>query len=232
MLGLFPYVNVKYACKNIRELSKKYNLEVEPSQKIENVSVSVQQRVEILKMLYREAEILIFDEPTAILTPQEIEYLLGIMKELKNQGKTIILITHKLEEVKKIADRCAVLRQGKLIKVLDVASTTTKELANLMVGRDVIFNMQKRKSDFSEAVLSVKGLTVENADRLEVVKDVSFSIRGGEIFALAGVSGNGQVEIAEAIAGMIDVKTGSITLNGKDIPPVSYTHLDVYKRQV
>ncbi|MFY9115035.1 MAG: ABC transporter ATP-binding protein [Dethiobacteria bacterium] len=219
VLGLFPYVNVKYACKNIRELSKKYNLEVEPSQKIENVSVSVQQRVEILKMLYCEAEILIFDEPTAILTPQEIEYLLGIMKELKNQGKTIILITHKLEEVKKIADRCAVLRQGKLIKVLDVASTTTKELANLMVGRDVIFNMQKRKSDFSEAVLSVKGLTVENADRLEVVKDVSFSIRGGEIFALAGVSGNGQVEIAEAIAGMIDVKTGSITLNGKDITP-------------
>lgn len=217
VLGILPYVDIKTANKRIRELSRTYGLEVDPEKKIDDVNVSVQQRVEILKMLYREAEILIFDEPTAILTPQEIEFLLKVMKELKNQGKTIILITHKLEEIKKIADRCAVLYRGKLIKVLEVAGTSSKELANLMVGRDVVFDLHKNEPQFGDTVLEVRDLTVRNEEKFETVKNVSFSVRSGEIFAIAGVSGNGQVEIAEAVAGLLKAYKGSISLNGKEI---------------
>ena len=190
LFGILPYVDLKKADQEIEALSKKYGLEVNPTDVIENTSVSTQQRVEILKMLYREAEILIFDEPTAVLTPQEIESLLTIIRNLRDDGKTIILITHKLEEIKKIADRCAILNRGKLIDVLDVATTSTKQMANLMVGREVSF---------------------------EVVKNVSFSVHGGEVFAIAGVSGNGQIEIADAIAGVEKAASGSILLNGVDI---------------
>ncbi|MEM1484416.1 ABC transporter ATP-binding protein [Oscillospiraceae bacterium PP1C4] len=217
LLGFLPYVNLKDANRRISELSKKYGLEVDPLQTIENVNVSIQQRVEILKMLYREAEILIFDEPTAVLTPQEIEFLLEIIKNLRDDGKTIILITHKLEEIKKIADRCAVLCRGRLVDVLDVKTTTTKQMANLMVGREVSFEMENTPAKFGDVVLKVENLTVKNQDNFEVVKNVSFSIRGGEIFAIAGVSGNGQVEIADAIAGLTRADGGTITLNGTDI---------------
>lgn len=216
-LGFLPYVDISAHDKEISELSRKYGLEVTPTDVIEQINVSIQQRVEILKMLYREAEILIFDEPTAVLTPQEIEFLLNIIKGLRESGKTIILITHKLEEIKTVADRCAILNRGKLIGVLDVASTSTKQMANMMVGREVSFEVEKKPPVFGEAVLSVKNLTVKNKDDFEVVKDVSFSIRAGEIFAIAGVSGNGQVEIADAIAGLVSVSSGSIILNGKDI---------------
>jgi len=216
-LGLFPYVDIKGASREIRELSKRYGLEVDPAKKIEDVNVSTQQRVEILKMLYREAEILIFDEPTAVLTPQEIEFLLEIMQGLRAGGKTIILITHKLEEIKKIADRCAILYRGRLVNVLDVASTSTREMANLMVGRELDFDLGRQSANYRDTVLKVKGLTVRNEDRFEVVRNVSFSVRGGEIFAIAGVSGNGQVEIADAIAGLVKPYEGSITLNGRDI---------------
>ena len=189
--------------------------------KIEEVPVSIQQRVEILKMLYREAEILIFDEPTAVLTPQEIDSLLKIIQGLRESGKTIILITHKLDEIKRVADRCAILNKGKLIDVLDVATTSTKEMANLMVGREVTFHLDKCEPKKKEAVLEVKNITVKNEDNFEVVKDVSFNIHGGEVFAIAGVAGNGQVEIADAIAGLMKTTSGSIWLNGKDITKTS-----------
>ena len=216
-LGLFPVVDIKKANEDIRALSVKYGLEVEPTDVIENINVSTQQRVEILKMLYREAEILIFDEPTAVLTPQEIEFLLEIIRELRKNGKTIILITHKLEEIKQVADRCAILNRGKLIDVLDVAATSTKRMANLMVGREVNFQTQKEDAGFGRVVLDVQNLTVKNRDNFDVVKQVSFQIHEGEIFAIAGVSGNGQVEIADAVAGLAKVHGGRILLNGRDI---------------
>lgn len=216
-LGLFPMVDLKKANQEILDLSIQYGLEVDPTQLIENVNVSIQQRVEILKMLYREAEILIFDEPTAVLTPQEIEFLLKIIKGLRDNGKTIILITHKLEEIKQVADRCAILNRGKLIDVLDVKTTSTKEMANLMVGREVSFTTNKKPAQFKDVILEVKDLCVKNQDNFEVVKHASFSVHGGEIFAIAGVAGNGQVEIADAIAGLTKASNGNIFLNGVDI---------------
>lgn len=216
-LGILPYVDVKGSDKKIAELSKQYGLEVNPTKRIDEINVSTQQRVEILKMLYREAEILIFDEPTAVLTPQEIDFLLDIIRGLKEAGKTIILITHKLEEIKRVADRCAILCKGKLIDVLDVASTSTKEMANKMVGREVNFEVDKPEAHFGKEVLSVQNLTVKDENGFEVVKNASFSIRGGEIMAIAGVSGNGQVELADAIAGLMPVASGKIILNGQEI---------------
>lgn len=225
--GLFPYVDLKNANKEIAELSKKFGLEVDPTKKIEDISISLQQRVEILKMLYREAEILIFDEPTAVLTPQEIEFLLEIIEGLRQGGKTIILITHKLEEIKKVADRCAILCKGKLAGVLDVKETSTRAMANLMVGREVDFEIEKAPANFHDVVLEVNHLTVKNQDNFDVVKDVSFQIHGGEVFAIAGVSGNGQVEIADAIAGLAMTSSGSIKLNGEEI-----SHYSIRKRTI
>lgn len=216
-LGILPYIDVKGSDEKIAQLSKEYGLEVNPTQRIDEINVSTQQRVEILKMLYREAEILIFDEPTAVLTPQEIEFLLDIIKGLKEAGKTIILITHKLEEIKKVADRCAILCKGKLIDVLDVATTSTKEMANKMVGREVNFEVDKPEAHYGKEVLSVQNLTVKDDNGFDVVKNASFSIRGGEILAIAGVSGNGQVELADAIAGLMPAASGKIFLNGQDI---------------
>ena len=201
----------------LKNLSKNFGLEVDPTKKIADLTVSMQQRVEILKVLYREAEILIFDEPTAVLTPQEIEFLLDIIEGLRNAGKTIILITHKLDEIKKVADRCAVLNKGKLVDVLDVKTTPVNLMAQLMVGREVSFESEKVPAQFKEEVLKVEHLTVKNEDGFEVVKDVSFTIRSGEIFAIAGVADNGQVEIADAIAGLTKVSSGKIFLEGKDI---------------
>lgn len=223
--GVFPYVDMRDADKKIAELSKNYGLEVDPKAVISDLGVSIRQRVEIMKMLYRQAEILIFDEPTAILTPQEVDYLLKSMEELRKSGKTIILITHKIEEIKKVADRCAILRRGKLIDVLDVASTSTQEMANLMVGRNVELSAVKPKAQFGKEVLCVRDLCARNEDKVQVVKDVAFSIREGEIFAIAGVSGNGQVELADTIAGLMKAEKGSVTLLGEDI-----THESIRKR--
>ena len=225
VLGLFPCVDIKTANKEIADLSKQYGLEVNPTDVISDVNVSTRQRVEILKMLYREAEILIFDEPTAVLTPQEIDSLLQIIKNLRDGGKTIILITHKLEEIKKVADRCAILRRGRLIGVYDVASMDTGEMANLMVGREVELTLEKKPAHFGNVVLDVEDLHVENEEKFEVVKGVSFQIHEGEIFAIAGVSGNGQTEIADAIAGLLRTTKGSIRINGTDI-----TNFDVRTR--
>ncbi len=217
LFGFLPWVDIESANKRIAELSREYGLEVDPTSVIQNINVSTRQRVEILKMLYREAEILIFDEPTAVLTPQEIDSLLKIIGNLRDSGKTIILITHKLEEIKRVADRCAILRRGKLIDVLDVKTTDTARMASLMVGREVSFASEKKPAHFGDVVLDVQGLTVRNQDRFEVVKNVSFQIHAGEIFAIAGVSGNGQGEIADAVAGLTRVYKGKILLNGEDI---------------
>lgn len=216
-LGVFPQVDIKKANRDIRRLSEDYGLEVDPEQVIEKVNVSIRQRVEILKMLYRQAEILIFDEPTAVLTPQEIEFLLQIIRNLRDSGKTIILITHKLEEIKQVADRCAILNRGKIIDVLDVASTSTKRMANLMVGREVSFNVEKSAPHFGETILKVENVSVHNQDHFEVVRNVSFEVHRGEIFAIAGVSGNGQVELADAIAGLMKISSGKVFLKGQDI---------------
>lgn len=225
LLGFLPVVDLTVAHDKIRKLSKQYGLEVDPAAKIEDVNVSTQQRAEILKMLYRDAEILIFDEPTAVLTPQEIDYLLEIIKNLRDGGKTIILITHKLEEIKRVADRCAILCRGKLIDVLDVATTDTKTMANKMVGRTVAFETKKAPANFGDTVLSVENLSIKNRDGFEVVKNVSFSIRAGEVFAIAGVAGNGQVEIADAVAGLTKPSAGAIKLLDRDI-----THYSVRAR--
>lgn len=224
-LGCIPIVDRKKANRDIQALSEKYGLAVNPTDLISDINVSTQQRVEILKMLYREAEILIFDEPTAVLTPQEIDFLLEIIKGLRDNGKTVILITHKLEEIKRIADRCAILNRGRLIEVLDVASTSTKTMANLMVGREVSFETEKAPAKFGDVVLDVKNLDILNKQAFQVVKDVSFQIHAGEILAIAGVAGNGQVEIADAIAGLMAAHSGSILLNGTDI-----THMPIRQR--
>ena len=216
-LGFLPAVDVKGSDKKIEALSKRYGLEVDPRKRIEELSVSARQRVEILKMLYREAEILIFDEPTAVLTPQEIEFLLKIIRELRDAGKTVILITHKLEEIKQVADRCAILCRGRLVGVYDVAATSTKEMANLMVGREVSFTVDKAPAKFGRELLQVESLCVKDADGVQVVKNVSFQVHGGEIFAIAGVSGNGQTEVADAIAGLVPVSGGRILVNDEDV---------------
>lgn len=219
--GFLPWVDMKKANREISDLSKKYGLEVNPTDKIEDLPVSVRQRVEILKMLYRKAEIMIFDEPTAVLTPQEIDFLLQIIDGLRKDGKTIILITHKIIEIKRIADRCAILRRGKLIDVRNVADTSVQEMADMMVGHQVNFNQEKAAPNFRDVVLTVEHMTVQNENHFDVVKDVSFNIRGGEIFAVTGVSGNGQTEIADAITGMLKIASGSVKLNGKDITHAS-----------
>ena len=216
-LGLFPYVDIKKANHDIAELSERYGLKINPTDVIENLNVASRQRVEILKMLYREAEILIFDEPTAVLTPQEIESFLKIVNGLRDGGKTIILITHKLNEIKAVADRCAILNHGKLAAILDVPTTSTDEMARLMVGREISFTTQKAPARFGDVVLKVDGLSVKNRARYDAVKNVSFEIHAGEVFAVAGVSGNGQNELADAIAGLMPCSLGSITLNGQDI---------------
>ncbi len=219
--GFIPSVDIKKANEDVALLSKKYHLEVNPTDLIQDIPVSTRQRVEILKMLYRDAELLIFDEPTAVLTPQEIESLLEIIKSLRDSGKTIIIITHKLDEIKKIADRCAILRKGKLVEVLDVKSTTTKEMSSLMVGHDISLEIKKEEIPYGETVLSVKDISNIDKDGVQILKKVSFDVKRGEILAVAGVSGNGQVEIADAITGLIDISEGSIFVKGQNINNLS-----------
>ncbi len=220
-LGFIPYLNSKKSEQKIAELSRRYGLAVDPSKRISEINVSMMQRVEIIKMLYREAEILIFDEPTAVLTPREITALLEIIKSLKAAGKTIILITHKLEEIKKIADRCAILRKGKLIDVLDVAATSTSQMANLMVGRDVVFEIAKNAAQFGPVVLDIAQLDVCNSAGFKLLENINLQVRSGEILAIAGVSGNGQIALADAICGLRPIAAGSISINGEKIDALS-----------
>lgn len=207
--------------RKIKDLSERYGLNIDPDSVIENISVGMQQRVEILKMLYRDADILIFDEPTAVLTPQEIDELMDIMRALAKEGKSIIIITHKLDEIKAVAQRCTVIRRGRLIGVVDVASTSTAEMAAMMVGRQVSFKVQKAPAKPGGAVLEIKDLNVLNNKKVLGVKDFSLSVHAGEIVGIAGVDGNGQSELVEAITGLRPIESGSVELLGKDITKLS-----------
>ncbi len=229
VLGLEPRkglgMDLTSAARKIKELSEHYGLNVDPDEKIEDVSVGMQQRVEILKMLYRDAEVLIFDEPTAVLTPQEIQDLMTIMRNMINEGKSIILITHKLKEIKAIADRCTVIRRGKLIGTVDVADTTTEAMAEMMVGREVSFSVDKGDIERGEKVLEIQGLNVINKRGVPGLKDFSLDVHGGEILGLAGVDGNGQTELVEALTGLARVDSGKIIVDGKDV-----THTSIRER--
>ena len=225
ILGAEPMKNAhidrKGAAEKIRALSTHYGLNVDPEAKIEDISVGMQQRVEILKMLYRNAELLIFDEPTAVLTPQEIHELAKIMRNLLAEEKSIIIITHKLKEIKEMADRCTIIRRGKVIDTVNVKKTTEAQMAEMMVGREVSFHSVKGKDAFGDVVLSINDLVVMGSRGHEAVKNFSFELRRGEILGIAGVDGNGQSELVEALTGLREVKSGTILLNGNDISSYS-----------
>jgi len=210
-------IDIKKAAAKVAELSKAYSLEVDPYAKIEDISVGMQQRVEILKMLYRNAQIMIFDEPTAVLTPQEIKELMKIMKQLASEGKSIVVITHKLKEIKEVAGRCTVIRKGKGIGTVDVATTSEQEMADLMVGRSVNFKVEKGAAAPGQNILDIKGLVVHNKRGLVALKNLSLSLREGEILGIAGIEGNGQTQLIEAITGLTPIEAGSIKLLGKEL---------------
>ncbi|HUX40487.1 MAG TPA: ABC transporter ATP-binding protein [Rectinemataceae bacterium] len=228
ILGLEPrrglVIDRRAASRRVAELSKLYGLNVDPDSKIEDISVGMQQRVEILKMLYRDAEILIFDEPTAVLTPQEIHELMGIMRRLVKEGKTVLLITHKLKEIKEVADTCTVLRRGRLIGTVPVAETSEERMAEMMVGREVNFHVEKGPAKPGEVELEIKGLSVRNPKGLLGVKNLSLQVRAGEILGLCGIDGNGQTELIKALTGLAPVESGHILLAGRDIATSSIKH--------
>ncbi|PFE00733.1 ABC transporter ATP-binding protein [Priestia megaterium] len=214
-------INIKKAAQDIQELSNQYGLSVDPYAKIQDISVGMQQRVEILKTLYRGADILIFDEPTAALTPQEITELIQIMKKLIQEGKSIILITHKLKEIMSVCDRCTIIRKGVGVGTVNVQETNPDELAALMVGREVHFKTEKKTATPKEAVLTIKELVVEDSRGVEAVSSLNLSVRAGEIVGIAGVDGNGQTELIEAITGLRKIKSGSITLKNQELSTLS-----------
>ena len=212
------FIQRKEARKKVEELSEKYGLKVDLDAKVEDITVGMQQRVEILKMLYRDNEILIFDEPTAVLTPQEIDELMEIMRGFKKEGKSILFITHKLNEIMAVADRCTVLRKGKYMGTVDIKDTTKEELSRMMVGRDVQLQVDKKPAHPGDVVLDVEGVTIHNDQRKkDSVKDVTFQVRAGEIVCLAGIEGNGQTEFIYGLTGLEKLSGGRITLDGKDI---------------
>lgn len=214
-------LDLKKASQDILDLSHKYGLAVDPYAKVSDISVGAQQRAEILKTLYRGADILIFDEPTAVLTPSEIHELMEIMKHLVKEGKSIILITHKLDEIRAVADRVTVIRRGKSIETVDVAGATSQELAEMMVGHSVSFTTDKEASKPKDVVLSIKDLIVNENRGIPAVKNLSLEVRGGEIVGIAGIDGNGQSELVQAITGLRKVKAGSITIKGQDVTKLS-----------
>ena len=226
ILGVEPnkygFLQKSEARKKVLELSEKYGLHVDPDAYIEDITVGMQQRTEILKMLYRDNEILIFDEPTAVLTPQEIDELMQIMKNLAAEGKSILFISHKLNEIKAVADRCTVLRKGKYIGTVNTKDATIEELSAMMVGRNVNFHVEKTPAKPGDVVLEVEGLTVASKiHKNNAVKNVSFKVRAGEIVCIAGIYGNGQTELVYGITGLEPVKSGTVKLNGVDITKAS-----------
>ena len=232
ILGVEPnkagFLQMDQAREKVMKLSEQYGLHVDPDALIEDITVGMQQRTEILKMLYRDNEILIFDEPTAVLTPQEIEELMDIMRGLAEEGKSILFISHKLNEIMAVADRCTVLRKGKYIGTVDIKNTTKEELSRMMVGRDVEFAVHKEPAKSRKPILEVKGLTV--ASKLHhnnAVKQVSFNVREGEIVCIAGIDGNGQTELVYGLTGLEPVKEGTVTLCGQDI-----TNMQIRKRSI
>ena len=229
ILGVEPskglFLEKDGARKKVLELSERYGLKVEPDALISDITVGMQQRVEILKMLYRDNEVLIFDEPTAVLTPQEIEELMKIMKNLAHEGKSILFITHKLNEIMEVADRCTILRKGRYIGTVDIADTTKEELSKMMVGRNVSFTVDKDEKEPGDTVLEVSHLTVASrSHENNAVRDVSFQVRRGEIVCIAGIDGNGQTELVYGLTGLDKPSSGTITLCGKDISHASIRH--------
>ncbi len=222
ILGVEPsqmgFLKKKEARKKVVDLSERYGLKIDPDARIEDISVGMQQRVEILKMLYRDNDILIFDEPTAVLTPQEIDELMNIMRSFAREGKSILFITHKLNEIMAVADRCTVLRKGKCIGTVDVKDTDKVKLSRMMVGRDVDFMVEKDEATPGDVVLEISHLTVPSKlHKNNAVKDVSFKVRAGEIVCLAGIEGNGQTEFIYALTGLEKPSAGTITLKGEPI---------------
>ena len=222
ILGVEPnkmgFLQKAEARKKVMALSEKYGLRVDPDALISDISVGMQQRVEILKMLYRDNEILIFDEPTAVLTPQEIDELMEIMRGFKKEGKSILFITHKLNEIMAVADRCTVLRKGKYMGTVVIKDTTKEELSRMMVGRDVQLQVDKKPADPGRVVLDVENVTMHSAQhKKDAVRDVSFQVHAGEIVCLAGIEGNGQTEFVYGLTGLEKISSGKITLDGKDI---------------
>lgn len=211
------YIDNKTAEKHIRELSDKYGLMVDPKAVIRDVSVGMQQRAEIIKALYGGSDILILDEPTAVLTPQEIDELIEIMRNMTREGKSIILITHKLDEIKQVADRCTVIRRGQCIGTVDVKTTSNQELADMMVGRSVNFKVDKSPAKPKEIVLSIEDLVVKESRGIDAVKGLSLDVRAGEVLGIAGIDGNGQTELIQAISGLRPIESGEISLNKFDI---------------
>jgi len=221
----FGIIQMGIAEKKVQELSDKYGLMVDPKAKIDDISVGQQQRVEILKTLYSNSKIIIFDEPTAVLTPQEVDELMEIIKKLKTEGKTIILITHKLKEIKAVCEKCSVLRRGKYIGTVEVADVSENELASMMVGRDVKFDITKNPIKRGKVMLEVSHLTVKDHLNTEKVRDLSLEIHKGEILGIAGVDGNGQSELLMGLCGMLPISSGTILLDGEDI-----THKTIKQR--
>ena len=222
ILGVEPntagFLKKKQAREKVLGLSKTYGLNIDPDALVENITVGMQQRTEILKMLYRDNEILIFDEPTAVLTPQEIDELMEVMHGLAKEGKSILFITHKLNEIMAVADRCSVLRKGKYIGTVNIADTTKEELSNMMVGRDVKFVVDKEEARPKDIVLELNKMSVKGArGKKDAVHEVSLNVRAGEIVCVAGIDGNGQTEFVHALTGLIKVDSGSIQLLGENI---------------
>ena len=224
----FGFLQKKEAREKVVALSEKYGLHVDPDALVEDITVGMQQRTEILKMLYRENDVLIFDEPTAVLTPQEIDELMQIMKNLAAEGKSILFISHKLAEIMAVADRCSVLRKGKYIGTVNTADVTAADLSRMMVGRDVKFAVEKTVATPGDVILDVKNMSVASKHHAnDAVKNVSFQVRSGEIVCIAGIDGNGQTELVYGITGLEPLKSGSLTLCGKDI-----TKMPIRKRSI
>ena len=226
ILGIEPtkngFLQKKEAREKVMALSEKYGLAVNPDALIEDITVGMQQRTEILKMLYRDNEILIFDEPTAVLTPQEIEELMQIMRNLAAEGKSILYISHKLAEIMAVADRCSVLRKGKYIGTVETKNTTMEQLSAMMVGRNVNFHVEKKPQHLGEVILDVDNISVASkVHKKDAVKNVSFKVRAGEIVCIAGIDGNGQTELVYGLSGLEPLKSGHITLKGQDITNAS-----------
>ena len=220
------FLKKKEAKKKVMELSEKYGLAVDPDALIEDITVGMQQRTEIVKMLYRDNDILIFDEPTAVLTPQEIQELMSIMKNLAAEGKSILFITHKLAEIMQVSDRCTVLRKGKYIGTVETKDTTPEKLSTMMVGRDVSFVVEKEAAKPGDVVLDVRDMTVASKHhKNNAVNNVSLQVRRGEIVCIAGIDGNGQTEFVYGLTGLEPLTGGTITMNGADI-----THAPIRKR--
>ncbi|HBR01575.1 MAG TPA: heme ABC transporter ATP-binding protein [Ruminiclostridium sp.] len=223
------FLKIEEAREKVLALSEQYGLKVDPDALISEITVGMQQRVEILKMLYRDNDILIFDEPTAVLTPQEIDELMEIMRGLAQEGKSIIFITHKLDEIKRVADRCTVLRRGKCIGTVNVSDVTVEDMSEMMVGRKVILHVEKKPNEPGKPVLEVKNLTVKSdRSKKNKVQNLSLEVKEGEIVCIAGIDGNGQSELVYAIGGLIPADSGQILLKDEDITNKSIRYRSIH----